>query len=313
MGVEFTNALDLDDDLARHQVEIQDGWLNVELPNGYNYDEGDFVELSVDDYDRIDPDSFAANSDADKPVISRGFFTKLPDDRWMAVCNAPLSVIDAVGDTLVKVRAPFGLTLDNVVFLPETAGTGDITVEVLTEGTPSGAVDAAADETQTLTRTSTGGTITLDFDGEVTATIPATAAGFTAAAVQAALDALDNVDEGDITVTGAAGGPLTLSFAGGQYDSTNVPQVIVDNTLATGGTIVAATTLAGDPAGTPVTQQINTAAIDANSAPFGINRESFDSAEADVAEGEYITLVATAVADDYASGEVTVLLSGAVA
>jgi hypothetical protein len=89
--------------------------------------------------------------------------------------------------------------------------------------------------------------------------------------------------------------------------------VIVDNTRATGGTIGAATTLAGDPAGTPVTQQINTAAIDANSAPFGINRESFDSAEADVAEGEYITLVATAVADDYASGEVTVLLSGAVA
>lgn len=95
-------------------------------------------------------------------------------------------------------------------------------------------------EVQTLTRTSTGGTITLTFDGETTATIPASAAGFTAAATQAALEALDNVSVGDIVVTGSAGGPLSLTF-GGRYAAADVPIVVVDNTLATGGTIVAAT------------------------------------------------------------------------
>lgn len=100
-------------------------------------------------------------------------------------------------------------------------------------------------EVQVLTRTSTGGTITLNVDGEVTATIPASAAGFTATAVQTAVDLLPNVDEDHtITVTGSAGGPLSLTY-GGEWAGEDVPQVIVDNTLATGGTIVASTGTAG--------------------------------------------------------------------
>ncbi len=103
----------------------------------------------------------------------------------------------------------------------------------------------SASEAQLLTRTSTGGTITLNVDGEVTAAIAASAAGFTAAAVQAAVDLLPNVDtEHTIVVTGSAGGPLTLTY-GGEWAGENMPQVIVDNTSATGGTIVASTTTAG--------------------------------------------------------------------
>jgi len=103
---------------------------------------------------------------------------------------------------------------------------------------------AAVDEVQSLTRTSTGGTITLAHEGEVTGTIPADAVGFTAAAVQAALLALPNLNVGDVVVTGAAGGPLTVTF-GGQYADQDVATLTVDNTSATGGTIVAAQVTAG--------------------------------------------------------------------
>jgi hypothetical protein len=113
----------------------------------------------------------------------------------------------------------------------------------------SGAAGAAAvNEVQTLTRTSTGGTITLTFGGDTTATIPATAAGFTAAAVQAALESLNSINPGDVTVAGGAGGPLTVTFSG-QYAGTDVALIVVDNTLATGGTITNAETTAGSPAG----------------------------------------------------------------
>lgn len=103
-------------------------------------------------------------------------------------------------------------------------------------------------ESQVLTRTSTGGTVTLTFDGATTAAIAASAAGFTAAVVEAALEALSNVDPADVTVTGAAGGPMTVVFAG-RYLGQNVPAIVVDNTSATGGTIVQSTTVAGGAAG----------------------------------------------------------------
>ncbi len=100
-------------------------------------------------------------------------------------------------------------------------------------------------EVQTLTRTSTGGTVTLTFESQTTGTIPATAAGFTAAAVKTALEALPEVDAGDVTVTGAAGGPLVITFGGTDFSAENVGAITVDNTLATGGTITVAQTSAG--------------------------------------------------------------------
>lgn len=125
-------------------------------------------------------------------------------------------------------------------YLPSGLPLGKITATGL-----YGPYSGEDNETQTLTRTSTGGTITLEIDGEVTDAIAASAAGFTAAAVQTAVDALSNVDEEHtITVSGSAGGPLTLTY-GGLWADENVPEVTVDNGSATGGTIVAATANAG--------------------------------------------------------------------
>lgn len=159
------------------------------------------------------------------------------DQRWIGNGGEPIGkprsiVLDRSGFDLVT-NFPNGFIPSGVTLAKITA-TG---LYVPYAGTAS--------EVQTLTRTSTGGTITLAFDGSAaSATIPATAAGFTAAATQTALEGLSTINPGDVTVTGAAGGPLTVTF-GGRYLGQNVPQLVVDNTSATGGTIVAATTTAG--------------------------------------------------------------------
>lgn len=107
-------------------------------------------------------------------------------------------------------------------------------------------------EAGTLTRTSTGGAIRLNIftesgDGGLTDDIVATAAGFTAVVVQAAIRRLGGRFV-TTTVTGADGGPLTVTFVGIGEDL----DVAVDNHDATGGTVVWATTVPGgteNPAG----------------------------------------------------------------
>ncbi len=159
------------------------------------------------------------------------------DQRWIGNGGQPLApprsiVLDRSGFDLVT-AFPNG-------FIPSGVCLGQITATGLYVP-----YAASPSEVQTLTRTSTGGTITLSFDGSAaSATIPASAAGFTAAATQTALEGLSTVNPGDVTVTGAAGGPLTVTF-GGRYVGQNVPQLVVDNTSATGGTIVSATGTAG--------------------------------------------------------------------
>lgn len=101
---------------------------------------------------------------------------------------------------------------------------------------------AGTNETQTLTRTSTGGTFKITFDGVQSAVIDASAA-VTAAVIEAALEAMSNIDPADVGVTGSAGGPFTVTFTG-RYAAEDVPLMTIDNSLATGGTVVAA-------AGTP--------------------------------------------------------------
>lgn len=158
------------------------------------------------------------------------------DQRWIGNGGQPLApprsiVLDRSGFDLVT-AFPNG-------YIPSGVALGKITATGLYVP-----YAASPSEVQTLTRTSTGGTITLTFDGQTTGTIAASAAGFTAAAVTTALEALGVVNPGDVTVTGSAGGPLTVTF-GGRYLGQNVPQLVVDNTSATGGTITAATGTAG--------------------------------------------------------------------
>jgi hypothetical protein len=79
---------------------------------------------------------------------------------------------------------------------------------------------ATTDEVQTVTLSNaTGGTFRLAFLGQTTAAIAYNAS---AATVESALEALQAVDQ--VTVTGNAGGPWTITFAGTHAD-TNVQQI----------------------------------------------------------------------------------------
>lgn len=100
-------------------------------------------------------------------------------------------------------------------------------------------------QTVTITGTPTGGTFRLTFDGEQTATIAHNA---NAATVQAALEALDNLDAGYVVVGGGPGPgtPYTVQFTGPLADR-NVPQMTASHAF-TGGTapnIAVTTTTAG--------------------------------------------------------------------
>jgi hypothetical protein len=96
-------------------------------------------------------------------------------------------------------------------------------------------------EVQSLVATGgTAGTFTLTFIGQTTAPIAFDA---TAAEVQAALEALSNVNPGDIV---AAGGPLpatpvTLTF-GGQYAGQDVPALVVADSVTDGDAVITTTT-----------------------------------------------------------------------
>jgi len=97
-------------------------------------------------------------------------------------------------------------------------------------------MNPGSNEVQTIliTGTPTGGDFTLTFDGETTAPIAFNANG---AAVKAALEALPNIQVGDIT---PGGGPLpgtqvSVNF-GGSFAGIDVPQMTADDSGLTGGT-----------------------------------------------------------------------------
>lgn len=113
-----------------------------------------------------------------------------------------------------------------------------------------GGVQNNEEQTVTITGSPTGGNFTLTFNGDTTANIAHNA---TATAVRSALEALDNIEPGDVTVTGGPGPgtPYVVTFAG-QYVSTNVPEMSAAHTF-TGGTApdVAVTTTSAGVSGVP--------------------------------------------------------------
>jgi hypothetical protein len=121
---------------------------------------------------------------------------------------------------------------------------------------PSGAIGArqtvvcnsttAVNEIQSLATASgtiTAGTFTLQFEGPTTTALAWNAS---AATIITALNALSTVAPGDIVGTGGAlpGTPVVFTF-GGAYAGVNVPQIVVDSTGLTGGTLAVATTTQG--------------------------------------------------------------------
>lgn len=100
-----------------------------------------------------------------------------------------------------------------------------------------------ADEVQSLATSGspTGGTITLTFEGQTTTAIAYNAS---AATIQTALEALSNVDAGDVVATGGALGtsPVVLTF-GGRFKGANVPKITVTSALTGGTNATAAVTV----------------------------------------------------------------------
>lgn len=90
-------------------------------------------------------------------------------------------------------------------------------------------------EVQTLHKTGTvgGGTFTLTFMGEKTSAL---AFGATLSTVLTAVQGLANLSAADITATGGPAGTADIVFTfGGRFASADVPLIISDSTLLTGG------------------------------------------------------------------------------
>ena len=120
----------------------------------------------------------------------------------------------------------------NAAPIPSVFG-GDVPCANFDNGTPGNPADDqqrcgvnGTNEVETLTIDATGGTFTLDLDGQVTSAIAFDA---TAAAVDSALEALPVLGAGDVTVTGAAGGPYTITFTGA-FAKTDVDELVGDGT-----------------------------------------------------------------------------------
>lgn len=166
--------------------------------------------------------------------------TTLEDRSWMG----PSSDLDR--------RSNRSRTLDgDSVRGKFAAGTfcdGGTVLAIATTGSEKAVLYAGtSDEVQTVTVTGapTGGTFTLTFSGQTTAAIAFNA---TAAQVQAALVALSNIGANDVTVTGADGGPYTVTF-GGDLADTNVAQLTSTPSL-TGGSSPSVTHATGTGGGT---------------------------------------------------------------
>lgn len=82
-----------------------------------------------------------------------------------------------------------------------------------------------------------GGTFTLELDGQVTGPIGHNA---DAATIRAALEALENVPAGSVFVNGGSGSVIEIEFTG-SLTQRDVSQLVVDSASLVGGTIVAST------------------------------------------------------------------------
>jgi hypothetical protein len=101
-------------------------------------------------------------------------------------------------------------------------------------------------QTVTVTGTPTGGTYTLTWSGQTTAGIPYNA---TAAQVKAALEALSNINVGDVSVSGGPhpGTAVQVTFVG-RFMGDDQPQMTASASGLTGGTspaVTVTTTTAG--------------------------------------------------------------------
>lgn len=149
--------------------------------------------------------------------------------------SAQVNDTPAAGDSTLEIDTLSGLP-NSLTIVPKGARfkvVGDSTTTFTVTG-------SNANEQQLVTLTgATGGTFTLTFSGQTTAGIAYDAA---ASALQSALEALSNIEVGDVVVTGSAGGPWTVEFRG-QYLATDMALMTADGTSLAGTTPTADVTL----------------------------------------------------------------------
>lgn len=94
-------------------------------------------------------------------------------------------------------------------------------------------ITAVQNEIQTITHEDgvDGGTFTLEFAGQITSAL---AWNISAANLELALEALVNIGTDNVTVTGSAGGPYTITFTGA-LAGVNVPTLVAVSSLTDGG------------------------------------------------------------------------------
>lgn len=142
-------------------------------------------------------------------------------------------VIAGMAGQIDKTTDAFGRTIDTYRGIPLI----DLGAKAASSN-PVIAVYDGTNEVQTVTVDASSGNFTLSFAGYTTASIAEAA---TAAAVQSALEALPNLDSGDVTVSGSDGGPFTVTFKG-RYAGINVPlMTAADVDLSGGGDTVGVT------------------------------------------------------------------------
>jgi hypothetical protein len=155
--------------------------------------------------------------------------------------NKAVEQLNGKGQVCVSYQAPDTLVSGSIAKMSVCTPDPNIMAFLIGGAVVIGGV-GSTNEVQSLaiTGTPTGGTFTLTFSGQTTSAIAYNA---TAATVQAALEALSNIDPGDVTATGGAlpAIAVTLTF-GGQYAGTDVPAVTVTGSFTGGSSPAAAIT-----------------------------------------------------------------------
>lgn len=163
----------------------------------------------------------ANNSYVSKALITMGLGLEYEDGQEIIQKSGS-------GDVCLAFQAPSTLKRGSISDLQVCSPDPDL-LPFLIGGSTFTRADVDEVQVATITGAPTGGTFTLTYEGDTTAGIAFNAA---AAAVQTALEALPDIDPGDVTVTGAAGGPYTFTWLGTLGD---VDQITADGSGLTGG------------------------------------------------------------------------------
>jgi hypothetical protein len=205
-------------------LQVQAGAASVAL-NKQFFDANARTIVSRREFNKIDPGAFTSTlTDLGPGILATApvsLSTIAETDRVAATItpgfagrlSAAFALVTTAASTAAR-TASFG------VFIDQVPGTNEV-------------------QTLTITGTPTGGTFTLTYAGQTTATIAFNAA---AAAVQSALEALSNIAVGDVVCAGGAlpGTPVTITF-GGSLAGADVAQITAASGGLTGGTTPTAT------------------------------------------------------------------------